>query len=233
MNFSALNENRLYLKVADKILQLIQQQSLKKGDRVPSERVLSSEFNVSRPTVREALVALEIAGVIEVRTASGIFLKRPEASFASLSIDKGPGPFEILEARKVLESEACGLAAKRIKPEQLERLAQLLQAMEEENLQENPTEQADQAFHCLIADAAGNSAIATVINWLWTLRNNSEISTYFHNRVRLEGIKPIIEDHRAILNALQEGNSSLARKEMYSHLQRVIDGLIAIEEKKG
>lgn len=232
MNFASLNENRLYLKVVDKILDLILDRSLKVGDKVPSERLLSSELSVSRPTIREAIVALELAGIVEIRTASGIFLKTLPHKNLKVSFDKGPGPFEILEARLLIESEACVLAAEKISSQQLSQLSELLREMEEENLQENPTEKADQAFHILIASATGNSAITTIVNWLWDLRNNSELSTHFHNRVRLDGIRPIIEDHKNILNALKAGDSAQARLAMHNHIQRVIDGLIALDDPK-
>lgn len=231
MNFSALNNNRLYLKVADKILASIKSKALKIGERMPSERVLSSDLNVSRATVREALVALELAGIVEIKTASGIFVKKIDFIPTALTLDKGPGPFEILEARRILESEACALAAVRISDKQLQALDTLITAMEKENQLENPTEKADQTFHCLIADAAENSVISSMINWLWALRKNSELSTHFHYRVRLEGIRPIISDHREILRALTDHNADAARRAMQNHLQRVIDGLISIESK--
>lgn len=227
MNFSALNEKRLYLKIADNVLSYIKQHDLAVGEKLPSERILSAEFKVSRPTVREALVALELAGIVEIRTASGIFLKNADTTPNLSALDKGAGPFEILDARRILESEACALAAKNISSEQLDHLSALLKTMEEENLQENPTEQADQAFHCRIAEASGNSAIQAMVEWLWVLRNQSDISTHFHKRVRLEGIRPIITDHTLILAALKAGDSAQARQTMNDHLQRVIDALIS------
>lgn len=232
MNFASLNENRLYLKVVDKILELVLERSIKPGDKVPSERLLSNELNVSRPTIREAMVALELAGIVEIRTASGIFLKSLPQKHIELSLDKGPGPFEILEARLVIESEACALAAEKISEHELIQLSELLREMEEENLQENPTEKADQAFHIAIASATGNSAITTIVNWLWDLRNNSELSTHFHKRVRLDGIRPIIDDHKTILGALKARDAMQARTAMHKHIQRVINNLITLNDPK-
>ena len=229
MRFSALNEKRLYLKVADLVVDHIKTNHLKVGDKLPAERALAADFEVSRPTIREAMVALELSGLIEIKKASGIYVKQTSVDPSTFSLDKGPGPFEILEARRVLESEICGLAAERITDEQLDELSDLLRAMMEDNLSDNPTEQADQAFHTKIAEAAGNSAMLQMVQWLWQLRNGSEISTHFHHQVRMEGIRPIIDDHQKIVTALQARNPEQAKQAMNDHLQRVINNLLARE----
>jgi GntR family transcriptional repressor for pyruvate dehydrogenase complex len=172
------------------------------------------------------MIALEIAGVVEIRSGSGVYALESRGANTPTAIDQGPGPFEILEARRVIESEACALAAERINEQQLTELNELLNAIEKENEQENATEQADEQFHRRIAEATGNSAISSTISWLWDLRNQSEISTRFHQRVRGEGIKPIVADHKRILQALREHNPEAARKAMNGHLQRVIDDLL-------
>jgi GntR family transcriptional repressor for pyruvate dehydrogenase complex len=101
--------------------------------------------------------------------------------------------------------------------------------MEQENRQEDAAEQADEKFHRGIAEAAGNSALSTTIGWLWELRNESEISTHFHQRVREEGSRPIIADHRAILDGLQARDPKKARRAMDKHLKRVINNLLEVK----
>jgi GntR family transcriptional repressor for pyruvate dehydrogenase complex len=164
---------------------------------------------------------------VEIRTGSGVYVLDAGKSSAPSTEDQGPGPFEILEARRLIEGEACALAAERVSEEQLAQLEAILVEMEQENLKENMTEQADEKFHCLIAEAAGNSAIAATIDWLWQLRNESVISTHFHQQLREEGSRPIIADHRRILDALEARNPDAAREAMSKHLQRVIDTLMA------
>ena len=219
---------RLYLQVAQQLQALITEGSFAAGKRLPSERDLAEQFGVSRPTIREAMIALEIAGLVEVRSGSGVYVLERRGNGAELDDNQGAGPFEILEARKLIEGETCALAAERISDEQLVRLKDLLEDMAEENKQEEATEQADEQFHCLIAEAAGNSALSATIAWLWQLRNESDISTHFHQRVRREGSRPIIADHQAILHALQARDSNAARAAMASHLQRVIDDLLEV-----
>lgn len=229
MQIQAIKVQRLYLQVARQLQDLISSGALEAGQRLPSERDLAERFEVSRPTIREAMIALEISGAVEVRSGSGVYVLGRGDKTVKVSVEDAPGPFEILEARRVIESEACALAAERISDQQLDRLAELLAAMEQENQQEDAAEKADQQFHDCIAQAAGNSAICATVGWLWELRNDSEISTRFFQRIREEGVRPIIADHRAILEALQQRDPAAARQAMISHLQRVIDNLLELE----
>lgn len=227
MQIQAVKVRRLYLQVADQLRDLIQQGTIAPGGRLPSERALAEQFGVGRPTVREAMIALEIAGLVQIRSGSGVYVLEQTGRDAPVTTDHGHGPFEILEARMFFEAEACALAAQRIEKQQLDELSALLAEMEQENLQQTVTEKADEQFHRLIAEASGNSAIASTVDWLWQLRNESEISTRFHERVRREGSRPIIEDHRRILDALLAHDAAAARRAMRKHLKRVINTLLA------
>lgn len=228
MQIQAVKVQRLYLQVAQQLQELIRSGAFATGERLPAERDLASRFGVSRPTIREAMIALEIAGLVEVRSGSGVYVLEQGNSPGKVADSQAPGPFEILEARKILEGEICALAASRISDEQLQALQGLLDEMAAENLREEITEQADAKFHRLIAEAAGNSALSTTVAWLWELRNESEISTRFHQRVREEGSRPIVADHQKILDALSAGNAEASRQAMADHLQRVIDQLLEV-----
>jgi GntR family transcriptional repressor for pyruvate dehydrogenase complex len=227
LQIQAVKVQRLYLQVADQLLALIKAGSFRPGQSLPSERDLAQQFGVSRPTIREAMIAMEISGAVEVRSGSGVYVLKPAAGPLTLADD--PGPFEILEARRLIEGEACALAAQRINKQQLGELVALLDEMQRENRQAESAEEADERFHCLIAQASGNSAMHATIVWLWDLRNKSEISTHFHQRIRAEGIKPIIADHRSILKALRKRDGSAAREAMHNHLQRVVEQLLEQE----
>lgn len=217
---------RLYLQVAHQLQQIMESGEFQPGQRLPSERHLAVELGVSRPTIREAIIALEIAGMVEVRTGSGVYLLDRSSQQSPLTEAADPGPFEILEARLAVESEACSLAAERITKNQLDELRLILGAMQEENQLPQSTENADEKFHCLIARASGNSALETTVWWLWKMRNESALSNHFHKRVRNEGSKPILADHQAILKALAAGDAEAARQAMRRHLQSVITDLL-------
>jgi len=226
LRIQEIRVQRLYVQVAQQLRGLIADGSLRAGQRLPSERDLAVQFGVSRPTIREAMIALEVAGLVEVRSGSGVYVLEQRGSPAQVA-DSEPGPFEIIEARKLIEGETCALAAERITPAQLDELRALVREMADARHVED-AEQADQRFHCLIAEAAGNSALTAAVAWLWRLRNESEISTLFHRRVRAEGQRPIVADHEAILAALARGDGVAAREAMGRHLQRVIELLLEV-----
>lgn len=217
MEFEAIKTDRLYVKVADRITTMIEGGQIKTGDRLPSERDLAERLGVSRPTIREAMIALELSGIIEIRTGSGIYVteKKPTLNTS----DKGVGPFEILEAREVIEVEACGLAATRISDQQIAELRVVLEEMREEQHSDNASEQADWKFHCIIAEAAQNTALYDIINWLWELRNQSTLSTAFLERIREEGVHPAIDDHEKIVDALEKRDPNAAKKAMQKHIK--------------
>ena len=224
----AIKVQRLYLQVAEQLQALIADDVFKAGERLPSERDLAARFEVSRPTIREAMIALEIAGAVEVRPGSGVYVVEQGEGLSALTEAQDPGPFEILEARRLIEGEICALAAERITDQQLTQLQGLLDDMADGGREGEDAEAADEKFHCLIAEAAGNSALYATVAWLWQLRNESEISTHFHTRVRQEGNRPIVADHKKIVAALKKGDAEASRQAMSAHLQRVIDQLMEV-----
>nr|MBX2857742.1 FCD domain-containing protein [Cellvibrionaceae bacterium] len=144
--------------------------------------------------------------------------------------DMDIGPFDILEARILFEGEAAELAARLITDEELAELKSALEAMVRENEGEPICEKADEQFHTLIAKATKNEAIVAVCEQLWRLRNSSTISARILEKVRLSGSKPRIEEHRAILEALQQRDPAAARAAMREHLTRVIQQLLDATE---
>jgi GntR family transcriptional repressor for pyruvate dehydrogenase complex len=219
LKLQIVKSDRLYMKVAEQLKKLIDSEAIKPGERFPSERELAEKLGVSRPTIREAMIALELSGVIEIRTGSGIYVTDVKAKIQPELDDKGVGPFEILEIRYILEAEACALAAARITDTQIEELRKVVNEMEEEQKQADASEKADQKFHSIIAEACQNSAISSVVDWLWDLRNESTLSTAFLERIRDEGVHPSIDEHRKILQALEQRNPEKARTAMKLHIE--------------
>lgn len=219
LQLEMVKNDRLYMKVAEQLRSLIDNEVIQPGQRFPSERDLAEQLGVSRPTVREAMIALEIDGVIEIRSGSGIYANKPKET-VKLSLNVNDiGPFEVFESRLLIESEACALAAARISKEQLAELKQALLDMEEEEKRANASEKADQRFHEIIAKSSQNTAIESMVNWLWKLRNESVISAQFLEQIRKEGIKPSISEHYAIFDALQRKQPDEARDAMRRHIE--------------
>ena len=222
MKVEAVKVRRLYIEVATQIESQIRSGNIKPGERLPSERDLAVRFEVSRPTIREAMIALEIAGLVEIRTGSGIYAL-PLNELDAGQLDDVPGPFEGLEARLLVEPEAVSLAAARINKEQLAVLENALRIMEDTKSSEKAKEQADELFHCTIAAATDNSALESYVKWLWGLRNQSVLSSTFHQRVRDLGVHPYVDEHRKILNALKLRDPSRARNAMHAHISNAIE----------
>lgn len=232
-----MKTKRLYKTVADSLLAVIDSGKYELGARLPAERDLAAEYGVSRPTMREAMIALEIAGRVEVRKGSGVYVtQKPDDAPKSLDMDVGP--FELTEARMLIEGEAAGLAATMISDEEIKELAELLEKMQEENKDATGEEVADKAFHMLIARATRNSAIEGIIDDLWNLRDKSELTHSMYKTVRTEGVKPSIHEHVAIYEGLRDRDPAAARLAMRTHLSRVIDTMFkateieAVEEAK-
>lgn len=220
---------RLYQRVAEQLAAVINEGEYKPGSRLPAERKLAERFEVSRPTVREAIIALELAGFVEVRGGSGVYVcdgEKNKLNASSLDV----GPFDILEARILFEGEAAELAAKKITDAELAEVRQALDDMVTENEGEPICEKADEHFHMLIARATQNDAIVSVCSHLWNLRNSSPVSARILEKVRQAGSKPRIEEHHAILEALEQRDGAAARAAMREHLTRVIQQLLDATE---
>lgn len=230
MKIETVKVRRLYLEVASQLEGQIAAGAISVGQRLPSERDLAERFGVSRPTIREAMIALEVSGQVEIRSGAGIFVREAAPGVARLQTDDVPGPFEILEARRLIEAEVVALAAERMTDAQLVDLQKALTDMEREDADGSISEEADQRFHCIIAEASENSALASTVRWLWELRNQSKISTLFHHRVREQGVHPSIEEHKQIFKALQARDAKQARIAMIKHISNALDADIAVLE---
>jgi GntR family transcriptional regulator, hexuronate regulon transcriptional repressor len=229
MTTSTAETGKRYQQVANALTQKIRAGVYKPGERLPSERDLAEQFRVSRPTLREALIALEIRGLVEARHGSGIYVTRaPQAEASAPELDIGA--FELTEARRLFEGEACALAATTITDEELVELEGILVEMIDENEHNVAGEKADRQFHIVIARATRNSAIVTVIENLWDLRYRSPLCAAMLKRAREVGVQPLINDHRDILDALKAHDSKAARNAMRAHLARVVENLLVATE---
>lgn len=221
---------RLYERVANDLATSIAGGRYAIGARLPSERELALQYKVSRPTIREAMIALEVDGLVEVITGSGVYVRATHRRNDQRSA-RDIGPFELLEARAVLEGEAAALAAQHITAEVLDQLDALLHEMKAENARDVVmSEDADQRFHLTIAQATNNSAMQHVVEELWRARNHSLESVKFLEKARAEGIKPRIDEHAAIVDALRARDPQAARNAMRAHLRGVADVVFAATE---
>ena len=211
-------ETRLYRVVADRIQSYIRKQQIHAGERLPSERDLALLLKVSRASVREALIALELTGVVEVRGGSGIYVI--EKKSVEITQEIGPGPFEILSARCLIEGEVTAIAARMATDGALDNILRALTDIERFYDDRANNEQADRAFHLAIARATGNSALVAVIENLWNQRGRLwlKMEEHFHTEALRQ---QTLVDHRHIFEAIVKHDPEGARAAMRTHLEHV------------
>ena len=163
--------DRAYLRLAAQIQALVAQGEFAVGKRLPAERALAERFDVSRTSLREAIIALELQGVVEVRGGSGIYVCEAPAGVARLPAtqEPGAGPFELLRARCLIESEIAALAATTRNDADLDRIFEALTTMREQMMNKAANEAADRAFHLYIAQSTGNSVLLGTVSAMWDL----------------------------------------------------------------
>jgi GntR family transcriptional regulator, uxu operon transcriptional repressor len=221
MPIQAIENPRLYRQIADQLSTLIVSGEFAKGQRLPSERELAALLGVSRPSVREALIALEVEGKVEVRVGSGIYVAVPRPVAVADPMIEGQGPFELLRARWLLEGEIAAEAARNAKPAELLPVRAAIREMEERERQSRSADTADRAFHLAIAAAAHNSALISVVKDLWDRGRGAIWKRMEHHFQTPELRAAALRDHRAILAALEAKDVRGARTAMRQHLQRV------------
>ena len=213
--------------VVNAIQDMISEGRLGPGDRLPVESDLATQLGVSRGSLREGVRALVAMGVLETRQGSGTvvtsldpqLLLQPLVFWASLQ--GGPSALNVHIARRALEVESAGLAAAVISPDELERLAGLLDEADP-HVADHDHEQAlslDHAFHLGIARSTGNPIIVALLDVLGRPTVRSRLWQSVNRSGRLESSH---HEHRVILESLRRGDPVAARAAMYSHLTQVL-----------
>jgi GntR family transcriptional repressor for pyruvate dehydrogenase complex len=228
MPFQSIEPRRLYRQIADQIRALIRNGEFPVGARLPPERDLAKQLGVSRPSVREALIALEVEGLVEVRIGSGIYVQAPGArNSAKTSGRAGPddggataGPFELLRARYVIEGETAALAAKSAKKGQVAAIEEALDSMKHELDDDRQPLDGDRMFHLRIAEATGNGALVAVVDMLWEDRTGPLYKQLEHHYDSPSLWHTAMAEHRAVLKSIAAKDAAGARTAMQRHLNQ-------------
>jgi DNA-binding FadR family transcriptional regulator len=223
------NRKRLYQEVLVKMLDLIESGEYPAGGRLPPERELAERFSVSRPTIREAIIALETLERVQVKTGSGVYVLENNTPIDHVC--QFTSPFELTEARALIEGEIVALAAKMITPEQLAQLEQSLVVMARENdAGDLAAGDADRAFHHLIAEATQNKVLILITEQMWQIRNSApQVFEAYKSICEQDGEKRV-EEHRGIFEALVKRDAQAARAAMHEHFAQILHKLIASAE---
>jgi DNA-binding FadR family transcriptional regulator len=215
----AVEARRLYRQIADQLRALIDSGEYAVGSRLPTERDLAEQLKVSRPTVREALIALEVEGRIRIRVGSGIYVNEP-AALASLLPSSATieGPFEVLRARELLEGAIAEQAARVATSADIERIDASLLAMASVQHPGEPSMIHDRAFHIAVTGSLDNAVLVRVVGDLFDQRLNpyfAKLAHYFENPASW---RAALAEHHAIRDAIAARDPAAAATAMRHHL---------------
>lgn len=216
---------KVYEQVIEELKQMIISGKLKRGDRLPSERDLVEQLKVSRTSIREAIRALQIIGLVECRRGGGNYIKESfEHSLVEpLSITfmlQNSKSMEILELRRVVEVETAALAAEKIGDRELKDLEAIIKQLKESS-DEEINAKLDKEFHYKIANASGNFLIISVLNAI------SSLMDFFIKDARQIILRDkknrelLIKHHEDLYKALLERDRSKAAETMRKHLDLI------------
>jgi len=231
--FALVDRSTLPEEIAARLLDLIKAEQLRPGDKLPAERELAATMQVSRPVLREALRALAIMNVVDIRQGAGTYITalEPQALVSHLDfvVSKDPVALgQVLEARRVVEVGNVRLAAARATPAQLEVLGDLVQELRGAVADADRFSTLDIAFHDAICDAAGNFLLGQFMQIIDTMGKVSREQTGAGRVTRQRALA----DHMAILDALQRADAHAAEAAMAAHLDHVETALAAARDRR-
>ena len=219
MPLEAVEARRLYRQIADQLRSLIDSGEYAVGSRLPTERELAEQLKVSRPTVREALISLEVEGRVRIRVGSGIYVIEPAGLAAPVpAATVIEGPFELLRAREFLEGGIAEQAARVATKDDIARIDAALVAMENVDHPGEASMVHDRAFHVAIAGCLGNAVLVRVVGELFDQRLNpyfTQLAHYFENPGTW---RTALDEHRVVRDAIAARQPKAARDAMRDHL---------------
>lgn len=248
MPVQSIQSRRLYQQIADQLRRLIDSGEYPPGSYLPPERELAQQFGVSRTSLREALIALEVIGLVRVRVGDGVQVvprgngagaKTPVADETAYSapweldpeleselgvpdLNAEVPPFSLLQARRLVEPEAAALAAENASDEQLAGIREAYQRNIDDNRGGSTTHPGDRLLHVRIAEASGNPAYALLVRHLL----GHKYGSMFQRLQQLYTTKDMPHrserEHQAIVEAICARDAVAARKAMRAHLDSVI-----------
>jgi len=244
VSIHVVDRTRGYMQVADALRREIRQMAIQAGARLPSERELAQQLRISRPSLREALIVLELQGEIEIRVGSGIYLKRDvpaedaEAGTRTPGIDHdvapmGHSPQDVSQTRYFLEGGVAAHAARFITREQLKMLGASVEAMRRavgtrDRTGDKPLADADRLFHVTLSSTTHNRLLTQTLEELFDQRY-TPIGGSMHRLFDTESVwMDAVQEHQEIYDAVATRDPLQAQAAMYRHLTRAHARLMAV-----
>jgi DNA-binding FadR family transcriptional regulator len=223
MPLQTVEPQRLYRQIAEQLRSLMTGGEFTPGSRLPAERDLAKQLGVSRPSVREALIALEVEGWVEVRTGSGVYVleRRGRARNDDTKVPPGEwGPLELIRARRVIEGEIASLAATQAKRKHIQAMRDAIEFMQADADRGVAPLAGDRAFHTAVADACGNVVLLETVQTFWDARHGplfERLGDYFET---VPSWRMAINEHEAVLAAIRARDAPGARAAMQIHMDK-------------
>lgn len=241
------SNTRRYVVIGKELREQLSQNIYKIGDRLPTEREIAESYGVSRTVIREAIIMLEIEGLVEVRKGSGVYVislpqpnnnltNNPLNSDLFMSAFSGLtgtdiSPFELLQARQLIESNIVEFAAHQITKAEINAMRKVLEKEKEALETGHSNEEYDRDFHILIAEATKNTFLVDIIKLMWRMRVESLMWAQLHAHIETKDYrKKWLNDHAQILAALQKKDAVAAKKAMWNHLENVKNTLLELSD---
>ena len=203
------------------------------GERLPPERDIAERLGVSRTVIREALIMLELENLVSVKKGSGVYV-------VNLPVEEGVeqdkslidvGPFELLQARQLLESSIAEFAAIQANRNDIVKLREILNRERLSLEQGEGNYLADEDFHCAIAEITQNEVLIKMQKDLWAYRSNSGMWKGLHARISEQSYRYLwLSDHENILTAIQRKSPAMAKRAMWQHLENVKQKLFELSD---
>lgn len=225
MDLPVLKSQRLYQQISQLLMAFIRDGRFLPGQALPAERDLAKQLGVSRSSVREALIALEMSGWVEIRVGTGVFVCSTLPDSATTLGSDDVSIEDLLNARQLIESELAALAATTATDDQLRELADLAAQMGETLADDRAFHALDMQFHLLISKMTNNPLLTEVVQRLWDRHYSPRFLRLEQHYAHKALAKVWDRDHRIIVNAIARRDPRAARSAMRKHLKNVLERL--------
>lgn len=208
-------------KAIDRIRELVQSGELPPGAKLPPEQQLAAELGLSRNLMREAVKALAVSRVLEIRRGDGTYVTSLEPELllsgigSAVELLRGDTLLELTEVRRLFEPVATGLAAGRISAEGLAEVARHLEAMQAARDDVEELNEHDAAFHRAVIAATGNATLATLLEGIASRTLRARV---WRGLVDEDAAGRTLAEHEAIYQALAAGDAALAQAAALMHV---------------
>jgi GntR family transcriptional regulator, hexuronate regulon transcriptional repressor len=220
--------HKRYQEIVTAISGAIREGRYAAGERLPGERELAKEFGVGRSAIREAMVALEVHGLVEAKHGAGLFIAASPILKDAASSDLSA--VEIFTTRRLCEGEAAALAAVTITDVDLAKLAKAVRDIKARYADE-AVDVATESFHLTMAQATDNSAIVHVIANLLQMQRSSGSCSELIRRVRSGRVQTWHHDYLRIFRAVRARDSAAARSALHEHFDHVLEAVVSLERQ--